>query len=1184
MPRDKKHYRKRERSESPEDERNFTGNEAKRSKRNRSISPPVSKRNRSRSPGASRRNRSKSPIRRNRSPVDSRRNKSRSRSPVKKRRVSRERRSPVRDRNRSKSPVRERRRSKSPVRERRRSKSPVRERRRSKSPVRERRRSKSPVRERRRSKSPVRERKSKSPVRERPRRSRSRSYSPIRRKRRSVSPKRRKTDNTAELKEFIKMKKDDVEPREEAESRKARRSGARSNDSKSRKEDEQTSIEAVKAEQKKIEEEMKKRRERLEAWRAAQKAKDGENGEGEEEEEAESTEELKEEKKGWTLDDDDDDDEEEEEEEENVGDEKTSDEKMDLTENDSKPDEIPQESDTTETKSDQNGQEKEEVDPLDAFMVDVNAEVKRRQEEEVKQKTVGTTVVTVTKAQGVSTKGDDQVAAAAAAAKGELLLNNQDAVEYSDEEEDDFSTVLSKLVAKNKKKELPLVDHSKIDYKPFRKNLYVEVPELAKMNEEDVKLYRESLENIQVKGKDCPKPVRTWAQCGLSNKITDVLKKNNYEKPTPIQSQAIPVVMSGRDMIGTAKTGSGKTLAFLLPLLRHVLDQPPLEYEDGPVAVVLSPTRELAIQTYSECKKFCKSLKLRVVCVYGGTGISEQIADLKRGAEIIICTPGRMIDMLAANNGRVTNLRRVTYVVLDEADRMFDMGFEPQVTRIIANVRPDRQTVMFSATFPRQMEALARKILNKPIEVNIGGKSIVCRDIEQHVVVLRDDQKYFKLLELLGLYQEQGSVLIFVERQEEADSLLKELMKVGYPCMALHGGMDQFDRDSTIADFKNGVVKLLVATSVAARGLDVKQLVLVVNYQCPNHYEDYVHRCGRTGRAGRKGFAYTLMTYDNQKVSGEIIKALELSDCPVPPELEEMWKKYTQRLKEEGRERKKRKQRLAIGFHGKGFKFNEAEALKITERRLKQKSTLMVDSDDEGDEVALLTIDKKMEKAFGGKPRLRDPNAPIVPDSMQQKNLPKPNSAAGKALAMAAKIASKITTNKNLGSSAVDATQQAASNIMKGTDVAVPKAVVASQAAAAINAKLGVGPASAEDTVLPAGMTIGSQHGAQKDSRFEEEIEINSFPQQIRWKLTNRDALDQVTEYSEAMISVRGLYIPEGRQLKEGEKRLYLRLEGMTELAIQLAKQELKQIIKEEITKITSSAQPFQKPGRYSVL
>lgn len=168
--------------------------------------------------------------------------------------------------------------------------------------------------------------------------------------------------------------------------------------------------------------------------------------------------------------------------------------------------------------------------------------------------------------------------------------------------------------------------------------------------------------------------------------------------------------MSGRDMIGIAKTGSGKTLAFLLPLFRHIMAQPELEEDDGPIAIIMTPTRELCMQIGKEIRKFQRALKrIRSVCVYGGTGISEQIAELKRGAEIIVCTPGRMIDMLAANSGRVTNTRRVTYIVLDEADRMFDMGFEPQVMRIIDNCRPDKQMVMFSATFPRQMEALARR-------------------------------------------------------------------------------------------------------------------------------------------------------------------------------------------------------------------------------------------------------------------------------------------------------------------------------------------------------------------------------------------------------------------------------------------------------------------------------------------
>jgi ATP-dependent RNA helicase DDX46/PRP5 len=332
------------------------------------------------------------------------------------------------------------------------------------------------------------------------------------------------------------------------------------------------------------------------------------------------------------------------------------------------------------------------------------------------------------------------------------------------------------------------------------------------------------------------------------------MKKSNYETPTPIQAQAIPAIMSGRDLIGIAKTGSGKTLAFALPMLHHVLDQPPLDYKDGPIAVILTPTRELAIQIYNECKKFCKPLKLHAICVYGGTGISEQIADLKRGAEIVVCTPGWMIDMLSANSGRVTNFKRTTYVVLDEADRMFDLGFEPQVMRIVGNIRPDRQTVMFSATFPQQMEALARKILSKPVEVQVGGRRVVCKDVEQSVIVIEDHQKFFKLLELvlLGIYHEKGSMPVFVERQETADQLLRDLMKSSYPCLALHGSMDQFDRDSTISDFKNGAVKVLVATSVAARGLNVKQLILVINYDCPNHYEDYVHRCGRTGRNEKK--------------------------------------------------------------------------------------------------------------------------------------------------------------------------------------------------------------------------------------------------------------------------------------------------------------------------------------------
>ena len=192
---------------------------------------------------------------------------------------------------------------------------------------------------------------------------------------------------------------------------------------------------------------------------------------------------------------------------------------------------------------------------------------------------------------------------------------------------------------------------------------------------------------------------------------------------------------------------------FTFVTFRHINAQPELEEGDGPIAIIMTPTRELCMQIGKEIKKFQKGIRgARSVCVYGGTGISEQIAELKRGAEIIVCTPGRMIDMLAANGGRVTNLRRVTFLVLDEADRMFDMGFEPQVMRIIDNCRPDKQIVMFSATFPRQMEALARRILVRPIEVQVGGRSVVCKDIEQSVSIIDEEQKFLKLLEVLGKF------------------------------------------------------------------------------------------------------------------------------------------------------------------------------------------------------------------------------------------------------------------------------------------------------------------------------------------------------------------------------------------------------------------------------------------------
>ncbi|XP_034033842.1 probable ATP-dependent RNA helicase DDX46 isoform X2 [Thalassophryne amazonica] len=912
--------------------------------------------------------------------------------------------------------------------------------------------------------------------------------------------------------------------------------------------------------QNKLEEEMRKRKERVEKWREEQRKKAIENiGEIKKE-----LEEMKQGKK-WSLEDDDDDDEDGEGKEEgkNKG----------IKEEEKEEGEM-------ETPMEQQAEE-DDVDPLDAYMEEVKEEVKKfnmgaMKGNDKKGAMTVTKVVTVVKTK----KGPHTHKK-----KGELMENDQDAMEYSSEEEEvDLQTALTGFQTKQRKVLEP-VDHQKIQYEPYRKNFYVEVPELAKMTQEEVNTYRLELEGITVKGKGCPKPIKTWVQCGVSRKILSVLKKQNYEKPTPIQAQAIPAIMSGRDLIGIAKTGSGKTIAFLLPMFRHIKDQRELEESEGPISVIMTPTRELALQITKECKKFSKALGLRVVCVYGGTGISEQIAELKRGAEIIVCTPGRMIDMLGANSGRVTNLRRVTYVVLDEADRMFDMGFEPQVMRIVDNVRPDRQTVMFSATFPRAMEALARRILSKPIEVQVGGRSVVCSDVEQHVLVIEEDKKFLKLLEILGHYQEKGSVIIFVDKQEHADGLLKDLLKASYPCMSLHGGIDQYDRDSIISDFKSGACRLMVATSVAARGLDVKQLILVVNYSCPNHYEDYVHRAGRTGRAGNKGYAYTFITEEQVRYAGDIIKALELSGSPVPPDLEQLWGSFRDQQKAEGKTIKS-----SSGFSGKGFKFDETEHALANERKKLQKAALgLQDSDDED---GALDIEEQIESMFNSKKRVKDLSAAgaaggltgaVSTTAASSGGLPGlgPTSAGNiQKLEMAKRLALKINAQKNLGAEAQDVMQQATNAILRGGTIMTPSVsakTIAEQLAEKINAKLNYTPVEKLEEERQAA------EQAETVKRYEEELEINDFPQTARWKVTSKEALQRIGEYSEAAITIRGTYFPPGKEPKEGERKIYLAIESANELAVQKAKTEITRLIKEELIRLQNSYQPTSK-GRYKVL
>lgn len=676
----------------------------------------------------------------------------------------------------------------------------------------------------------------------------------------------------------------------------------------------------------------------------------------------------------------------------------------------------------------------------------------------------------------------------------------------------------------------------------FRKNFYSETSEIAKMTDEDVKEYRKSMDNMKIRGLKCPRPIKNWFQCGLSNRILEIISEQGYEKPTSIQAQAIPAIMSGRDLIGIAKTGSGKTMAFVLPMLRHVLDQPKILINDGPIALIMTPTRELAMQTYSECCKFTKSLGLSVVCAYGGAPIKDQIADLKRGAEIVICTPGRMIDLLLANSGKVTNLRRVTYLVLDEADRMFDMGFGPQVIKIIGNIRPDKQAVLFSATFPKQMDILARKVLHKPIEIVVGGISTVCDDVEQIVEVLNEEEKFLRLLQVLGEWYEVETeqILIFVDRQDAADHLLRDLLKRGYPCLSLHGGKDQADRDSTISDFKLGNIPILIATSVAARGLDVKDLGLVINYECPNHMEDYVHRVGRTGRAGNKGTAITFITKEQERFAPDIVKALKTSNVPIPKELEILSESFMSKV------RSGEAQSAGSGFGGKGLE-------RIDEERA--------------------ALRKSQKRAFGAEEEDEEEEVTNNLEELSDKTIKSAKEAQEKPPASTTQVTSTIKPQKHKQAesmpNAIKTAQLAAAQIASKVAALNPKTQNNTDALTAINARFkppSNSPA-AQGEIQP--MFEPKQLGEDSANvpsvirGYCCEIEINDYPQNARWKITNRDTVSSIIDYSETSIVVRGLFFPPGKVPRDTERRLHLRIEGSTEVSVEKARAEVQRILVE---------------------
>ncbi|CAH8456216.1 unnamed protein product [Dicrocoelium dendriticum] len=439
---------------------------------------------------------------------------------------------------------------------------------------------------------------------------------------------------------------------------------------------------------------------------------------------------------------------------------------------------------------------------------------------------------------------------------------------------------------------LPPVDHSVINYPPFCKNFYVEHSEISALNEAQVATLREKL-GLRVSGPSPLRPVCAFAHLGFDEPLLDAIRKAGYTQPTPIQAQAVPLAMAGRDVIGIGKTGSGKTAAFLWPCIIHMMDQPPLKLGDGPIGVICAPTRELAQQIYTEAKKLAKVYNLTVVCAYGGGSLWEQQKACEAGCELLICTPGRLIDLVKKKS---TNLRRVTYLVFDEADKMFNLGFEPQVRSIANHVRPDRQTLLFSATFKRRLERLARDILSDPVRIVEGQLGEANENITQIVEVFdKLEQKWDWLTRHLVRLVTEGSVLIFVTRKTHSEEVARKLKMRDFKVLLIHGDMHQSDRTSVIQSFKKQEAPILVATDVASRGLDIPSIHNVINYEVARDIDTHTHRIGRTGRAGMKGTAYTLFVAGKDPVdfAACLVQHLETAEQTVPPRLMDVAYKCT---------------------------------------------------------------------------------------------------------------------------------------------------------------------------------------------------------------------------------------------------------------------------------------------------
>ncbi|KMZ80000.1 ATP-dependent RNA helicase [Plasmodium vivax India VII] len=688
-------------------------------------------------------------------------------------------------------------------------------------------------------------------------------------------------------------------------------------------------------------------------------------------------------------------------------------------------------------------------------------------------------------------------------------------------EDSEYNAETNALKKTNKK--LLQVNRDQVEYLPIKKNIYVQVSEITNMKESDVDLFRKNNGNIIVRGKNCPRPVQYFYQCGLPSKILPILERKQFKKMFGIQMQTIPALMCGRDVIAIAETGSGKTLSYLFPLIRHVLHQPPLRNNDGPIAIILTPTRELSKQVKSEARPYCQAVNLRILAVYGGSNIGTQLNTLKRGVEILVGTPGRIIDILTISNCKVTNLNRVSFVVLDEADRLLDLGFESQIHNILNNCRKDKQTAMISATFPNYIQNLAKKLLYKPIEIIVGEKGKTNNNIYQFVEVLEGGKKIYRLLKLLGEWSSYGLILIFVNRQLEADLLYLELFKYDYKTLVLHGGQDQADREFTLQTFKEGKNKILIATSVMARGIDIKDIIVVINYECPDHLEDYIHRVGRTGRSNKIGYAYTFVSPEEHAKAYDIYSLIKNNiyymnkTIDMPRELEELVREFTQ-SSNYAEVRKK-------GYKGKGFKFTPNEKSRLQMDKANAKRELGLPNPQNEIKRIELEIQRiKMNDTMDLSLKAKQINELMKTYNLvahQQKSLKKSADAAQEAdiEKMAEQEATKATEHIK-----DEAERQQLFNKVKQE---VKKKLMDSKLQS-----------NSRTENIHRNMLLNSMRTRNmkkyspyipntyitEDNCILQEFYINDYPQHVRLKICNREVLSRVAEMSGSRCQIKGQY------------------------------------------------------------